>query len=68
MSDPIVVIDSSEIREGKIEELKMAIHDLVEFVESNEPRPIAYSAYIDEGGTRMTVVQVHLTLHRWSST
>jgi hypothetical protein len=59
MSESIVVVDSSEIREGKLEKLKTALHDLVEFVESNEPRPIAYSVYIDEGGTRMTVVQVH---------
>ena len=59
MPQPIVFIDSSEIREGKLEELKIALHDLVEFVESNEPRPLAYSVYLDESGTRMTVVQVH---------
>jgi quinol monooxygenase YgiN len=59
MSELIVFVDSSEIREGKLEELKMAIHDLVEFVESNEPRPIAYDVYLNEGVTRMTVVQVH---------
>ncbi len=59
MSDPIVFVDSSEIREGKLAELKTAIKDLVEFVESNEPRPIAYNVYLDERGTRMTVVQVH---------
>jgi quinol monooxygenase YgiN len=59
MSEPLVFIDSSEIREGKIEELRTAINSLVEFVESNEPRPLAYNVYINEGGTRMTVVQVH---------
>jgi hypothetical protein len=59
MSEPIVFVDSSEIREGKLKELKTAIHDLVEFVESNEPRPIAYNVYLNESGTRMTVVQVH---------
>jgi hypothetical protein len=59
MSDPIVIIDSSEIREGKLEELKTAINDLVDFVEANEPRPIAYIVYLDEAGVRMTVVQVH---------
>jgi hypothetical protein len=59
MSDPIVIIDSSEIREGKLEELKTAINDLVDFVEANEPRPIAYNVYLDEAGVRMTVVQVH---------
>jgi hypothetical protein len=59
MSEPVVVIDSSEVREGKLEELKEAIKSLVAFVESNEPRPIAYNVYLNEGGTRMTVVQVH---------
>jgi len=59
MSEPIVFIDSSEIHEGKLEELKAAIHDLVEFVKSNEPRPIAYNVYLNESGTRMTIVQVH---------
>lgn len=59
MSEPIVFIDSSEILEGKLEELKTAMKELVEFVQANEPRPIAYDVYFNEGGTRMTVVQVH---------
>lgn len=59
MAEPLFLVDSSEIREGKFEQLKTAIQDLVEFVESNEPRPIAYSVYLNESGTRMTVVQVH---------
>jgi quinol monooxygenase YgiN len=57
--DPIVVIDSSEIREGKIDELKAALTKLVEFVEANEAEPLAYSIYIDEDGSRMTVMQIH---------
>ena len=32
---------------------------MVEFVEANEAEPIAYSIYIDESGSRMTVVQIH---------
>ena len=59
MSEDLVVVDSSTIREGKLEELKAAIVDLVGFVESNEPRSLAYNVYLNEGGTRMTVVQVH---------
>lgn len=59
MSEPIVFVDSSEIREGKLEELKAALKELVEFVETNEPRPIAYNVHINEAGTVMTVVQVH---------
>jgi quinol monooxygenase YgiN len=59
MSEPIVSIDSSEIHEGKLEELKTALKELVEFVDANEPQPIAYNVYLNEDGTRMTVVQVH---------
>jgi hypothetical protein len=59
MSEPIVVIDRSEIREGKLEELKTAAKDLVEFVTSNESRPISYNVYLTPDGTRMTVLQVH---------
>jgi quinol monooxygenase YgiN len=59
MSDPVVFIDSSEVREGRLEELKTAMKELVEFVRANEPRPIAYDVYFNEDGTRMTVFQVH---------
>jgi quinol monooxygenase YgiN len=59
MSDCIIVIDSSEILEGKLEELKTALEELVEFVEANEADPIAYNVYFDEAGTRMTVLQIH---------
>jgi hypothetical protein len=59
MSNPLVVIDSSEIREGKLEELKAGLVELAEFVEANEAAPLAYNIYFSEDGTRMTVVQVH---------
>ena len=55
----IVAVDSSEIREGKVEELKAGLTELVDFVEASEAEPIAYSIYIDEAGGRMTVVQIH---------
>jgi len=59
MSEPILYIDRSEIREGKLEELKTAVKELVEFVDANEPQVIAYNVYISESGTRMTVVHIH---------
>ena len=59
MSEPIVYIDTSEIREGKFEELKRAMNELVKFVEASEPGLIAYNVYLKEDGTRMTVVHVH---------
>ena len=59
MDEPIVAIDTSEIREGRLEEVKVAIRELAEFVDANEPRPIAYNAYLDESSNRLTVLQVH---------
>jgi hypothetical protein len=59
MSEPIIYIDRSEIREGKLEKLKAAMNELVELVEANEPRLIAYNVYFTEDGTRMTVVHIH---------
>ena len=59
MLDPLVVIDTSDIREGKLEELKSGLAELAEFVEKNEAAPLAYHVYFDEHGTRMTVLQIH---------
>ncbi len=55
----ILYFDTSEVREGALEELKPAIKGLVEFIEANEPRLIAYNVYFSEDGTRMTVVSLH---------
>ncbi|HZJ51259.1 MAG TPA: hypothetical protein VFF07_10540 [Actinomycetota bacterium] len=56
MVEPIVYIDRSKIREGKLEELKAATHELVEFVDSSEPQLITYGFYLNESGTQMTIV------------
>lgn len=57
MSDAILYIDTSRVRGGKMDELRPAIDELIEFVEANEPRAISYNVYLEE--ERMTVVQVH---------
>jgi hypothetical protein len=57
--DPILVVDSSEIHEGKLEEVKARVEDLVAFVEANEAEPLTYNIYFNEAGTQMTVVQIH---------
>jgi quinol monooxygenase YgiN len=59
MSDAIVYVDTSDVRDGALEELKAAMKELVDFVEANEPRLIAYNVYFSDDGTRMTVVHVH---------
>lgn len=58
-SSSLLVVDSSEIAEGKLDEVKAGIEDLVAFVEANEAEPLAYDIYFDQAGTQMTVVQIH---------
>lgn len=59
MSEPIIYIDRSEIRPGKLEALRSGIAELAEFVALNEPRLPSYAAFIDADGTHMSVVHVH---------
>jgi hypothetical protein len=55
----IVYVDTSDVRGGALDELKPAMKQLVDFVEANEPRIIAYNVYLSDDGTRVTVVHVH---------
>ena len=59
MSDVILYVDTSDVREGALEELKAGMKELTDFVEANEPRIIAYNVYFNDEGTRMTVVHAH---------
>jgi quinol monooxygenase YgiN len=59
MSDAILYIDTSDVHEGALEELKPAIKRLADFVEANEPHLLAYNVYFSTVGTRMTVVSMH---------
>ena len=59
MSQPLVYIDTSEVREGVLDELKGAIEELVTFVDANVPQILAYGVYLSEDGSRMTVVHLH---------
>jgi hypothetical protein len=59
VSDLIVSIDWSAVHGGKLEELRVAMKALVDFVDTNETRPLAYEVFFSSDGTRMTVLQVH---------
>jgi len=56
---PLLYVDTSEVREGALEEVKGAIKELAAFIEANEPRLIAYNVYLSEDGSQMTVVHLH---------
>jgi hypothetical protein len=59
MAEAIVYVDTSEVRQGALEDLKAAIKDLVAFVDANEPRIIAYNVYLSDDGTQINVVHMH---------
>lgn len=59
MPGPIVYVDRSEIREGRVEEVRTAVRELAAFVEANEPDIVSYAAYIDDDGQGMTVIHHH---------
>ena len=59
MSQPLVYVDRSDVREGALDQLKDAVGALAEFVEGHEPQLLSYSAYLSEDGRQMTVVHVH---------
>jgi hypothetical protein len=59
MSPPIVYVDTSAIREGKQQELEVAMKHLATFVEANMPRVISYGLFLDQNRMQMTVVAVH---------
>jgi hypothetical protein len=59
MSNPILYVDTSEVTAGALDTLRQGIGELVEFIETNEPRLIAYNVYFSDDGTKMTVVSVH---------
>ncbi|MEV6104005.1 hypothetical protein AB0M28_04700 [Streptomyces sp. NPDC051940] len=59
MAEPIYYVDHSDIREGRIGEVREGMRDLALFVEAREPQLIAYDFYIDESDSTMTVLAVH---------
>ena len=58
-SQLIIYVDTSEVRQGRLEELKAAMAELAEFVEANEPRLVAYHVYFSADGARMTVLHIN---------
>jgi quinol monooxygenase YgiN len=59
MSQPLIYLDTSDVRKGASEELKAAIRELAEFIEANEPQLISYNVYVSDDGRTMTVMHVH---------
>jgi len=59
MSGAFIYVGTTTIKPGKLEEARERLAEVIDFVETNEPRLIAFHAYLDEKGSRVTIVQVH---------
>ena len=56
---PLVFITTYTIRAGKLEGFAEFLRRLFPIVEANDPGTLAINAYIDDGGTEVTIVQLH---------
>jgi hypothetical protein len=59
MDDFVAYLDTSEVRPGKLGELKRAMAELAAFVERNEPRIISYTVHFSADGSTMSVLHFH---------
>jgi hypothetical protein len=59
MSELLIYVDTSDVRDGAVEELRGAIEELVRFIDANEPQIVAYGVYLSDDEREMTVVHVH---------
>jgi hypothetical protein len=58
-SQPFIYVGTYRINPGRLEEFKQTCLAIARFVESAEPRVIAFSFYANRDGTEVTCVQVH---------
>jgi hypothetical protein len=59
MGEPFIFIGTHRLQPGKLAAFREAFSRLVEVVEDNEPRMIAFNGYANEYGSEVSVVQVH---------
>jgi hypothetical protein len=59
MAGPFIFISQSRIKGGRLDEFRKALREMAEFVEANEPRVIAFEAYLNDDSTEVTGVQIH---------
>ena len=59
MSAPFIYIGTNKIKEGKLEECRKMLSEIVELVDANESRVIAFNFFLDEANHRFVCVQLH---------
>ena len=59
MPSPFIFIATNRLKAGRLDLERDRVPNLVEFIEVNEPRLIAFNEYVNDAGDEVTVVQVH---------
>ena len=59
MPGPLIFVATNRLKEGALQTERLRVPELVEFVEREEPRVIAFREYLSEAGDEVTVVQIH---------
>jgi hypothetical protein len=59
MSEPLIFVFNVTIQEGKFDDYSSYVGELIEFIESNEPRLLAFEVYANDEGTQVTHLFIH---------
>ena len=59
MQAPLIFIATNRLKPGRLVQERSRVPGLVDFIEANEPRVIAFNEYVNEAGDEVSVVQVH---------
>jgi hypothetical protein len=59
MAGPFILIATNRLKPGKLDAERARVPGLMEFIETAEPRVLAFNEYANEEGTEVAVVQVH---------
>src|SRR5262245_33244479 len=56
---PFIYVGTTRVKPGRLPALRDQLAGVIDFVETNEPRLIAFHCYLDEAGDKLAIVQVH---------
>jgi hypothetical protein len=56
---PFIFIATNRLKPGRLDRERKRVSGLVEFIEANEPRLIAFNEFVNDAGDEVTVVQIH---------
>jgi quinol monooxygenase YgiN len=59
MSGPLIYVGTYTVKPASQDEARRRLAELADFVETNEPRVIAFNAYLDREGNTVSIIQVH---------